>query len=46
MLRNSVAVISGILVIGSFAWDTGLQNPEAAMVHTWMWLRKNRADNP
>ena len=46
VLRSSVAVISGLLVIGAFAWDTGLQNPEAAMVHTWMWLRKSRGDNP
>ena len=46
MLRSSVAAISGLLVIGAFAWDTGLQNPEAAMVHTWIWLRKSRDDNP
>lgn len=45
MLRSSVAVISGVLVIGSFAPGTGLRSPEAAMVRTWTSLGKSRADN-
>ena len=46
MLRSSVAAISGLLVIGSSVSDRGLQSPTAAMVRTWMWLRKSRAHNP
>jgi hypothetical protein len=46
MLRSSVAVVSGMLVAGSAAPDMGLHSPTAAAVRTWMWLQKNRADNP
>jgi hypothetical protein len=46
LLRSSVAFVSGMLVAGSAAPDMGLHSPTAAAVRTWMWLQKNRADNP
>jgi hypothetical protein len=46
LLRSSVAFVSGMLVAGSAAPDMGLHSPTAAAVRTWMWLQKNRSDNP
>jgi hypothetical protein len=46
IMRSSVAVVSGLLVIGSAAYDTALPSPTAATVRTWMWLRKSRTDDP
>ena len=46
MLRSSVALVLGMLVMGSAAPDVGSRGPAAATVRTWMWLQKNRADNP
>jgi len=45
-LRNSVAFVSGILMMGSAASDTAPHSPNAAIVHTWMWLHKSRTGNP
>jgi hypothetical protein len=46
LLRSSVAFVLGMLVMGSAVSDRGLHSPTAATVRTWMWLHKNRADNP
>jgi hypothetical protein len=46
MLRNSVAVVSGLLVMGSAVSDTVPHSPTAAMVHMWMSLHKGRPGNP
>jgi hypothetical protein len=45
-LRNSVAFVSGMLVMGSAVSGTAPHSPNAAMVRTWMWLHKSRAGNP
>jgi hypothetical protein len=42
MLRNSVAVVSGLLVMGSAVSDTMPHSPTAAMVHMWVSLHKGR----
>jgi len=42
MLRNSVAFVSGMLVMGSAVSDTMPHSPTAAMVHMWMSLHKGR----
>jgi hypothetical protein len=46
MLRDSVAFVSGLLLMGSAVSDTMPHSPTAAMVHMWMSLRKGRAGNP
>jgi hypothetical protein len=46
MLRNSVAFVSGLLVMGSAVSDTMPHSPTAAMVHMWMSLHKGRAGHP
>jgi hypothetical protein len=46
MLRSSVAVVLGLLVMGSTVPDIGSRSPTAATVRTWMWLHKDRAGNP
>ena len=46
MLRSSVAFVSGMLMMGSAVSGTAPHSPDAAMVHTWMWLHKSRAGNP
>jgi hypothetical protein len=46
ILRNSVAFVSGMLVMGSAVSDTMPHSPTAAMVHMWMSLHKDRAGNP
>jgi hypothetical protein len=40
-MRSSVAVVLGMIVMGSAVSGTGSHSPTAAMVHTWMWLRKS-----
>ena len=45
MLRSSVALVLGMLVMGSAVSDRGSHSPLAATVRTWMWLQKSRADN-
>jgi hypothetical protein len=45
-LLNSVAVVFGMLVMGSAVSGTALHSPDAAMVRAWMWLHKGRAGNP
>lgn len=37
-LRSSVAVVSGMLVMGPAVSSAGLPSPTAAMVRTWAWL--------
>jgi hypothetical protein len=46
ILGSSVAFVLGMVVMGSAVSDTGPHNPTAATVRTWMWLRRDRADNP
>jgi thiamine transporter ThiT len=45
-LRNITALISGMLVVGSFAYDAmpGSWSPTAAHVRMWQWLDKSRAN--
>jgi hypothetical protein len=45
-LLNSVAVVFGMLVMGSAVSGTAPHSPDAAMVRAWMWLHKGRAGNP
>ena len=45
-LRSSIAFISGILVMGSFAFDAQQGSPTAAHVRMWQWLHKNQAGRP
>jgi hypothetical protein len=45
LLRSSVAVVLGMLVMGSAAPGIESHSPSAATVRTWMWLHKNQADN-
>jgi hypothetical protein len=40
-MRSSVAVVLGMIVMGSAVSGAGPHSPTAAMVHTWMWLRKS-----
>lgn len=42
-LRSITAFISGMLVMGSFAFDAQQGSPTGAHVRTWQWLHKNRA---
>jgi hypothetical protein len=39
-LRNLVACMCGMLIMGSFAWDAVAGSPESARVRTWQWLSK------
>ena len=41
-LRNSVALIFGIMVMGAAAPGAGPRSADAAMVRTWMRLHKDR----
>jgi hypothetical protein len=41
-LRSSVALMVGLLVMGSAVSGTAPRSPNAAMVRTWMWLNKSR----
>ncbi len=43
-LRSTIAFISGMLVMGSFAFDTQPETPTGAHVRMWQWLHKNQAD--
>ena len=45
-LRSTVAVISGMLVMGSFAFDAQPGNPTSAHVRMWQWLHKDQANRP
>jgi thiamine transporter ThiT len=42
-LRSTIAFISGMLVMGSFAFDAQSGSPTSAHVRMWQSLRKNRA---
>jgi thiamine transporter ThiT len=42
-LRSITAFISGMLVMGSFAFDVQPGTPTGAHVRMWQWLRKNQA---
>lgn len=44
VLRNTVAFISGMLVMGSFAFDTQQGTPTGAHVRMWQWLHKNQTN--
>jgi hypothetical protein len=46
MLRSSVALVSGMPVMGSVVSDTMPPSPTAAMVHMSMRLHEGRAGNP
>ena len=46
MLRSSVALVLGMLVMGSAVPDMASHSPTAATVRTWMWLHKSRAGHP
>jgi hypothetical protein len=39
-LRNLVACVCGMLIVGSFAWDTASGTPESAHVRMWQRLNK------
>jgi thiamine transporter ThiT len=43
-LRSTVAFISGMLVMGSFAFDAQPGTPTGAHVRMWQWLHKNQAN--
>ncbi len=43
-LRSTIAFISGMLVMGSFAFDAQQGVPTSAHVRMWQWLHKNQAD--
>ena len=45
-LRNATAFISGILMMGSFAFDAAQGSATSAHVRMWQWLLKNQADRP
>jgi thiamine transporter ThiT len=45
-LRSTVAFISGMLVMGSFAFDAQPGTPTSAHVRMWQWLHKNQANRP
>ena len=46
LLHSTVAFIAGVLLVGSSVggW-AGPHSPTAAMVRTWEWLSKGRADH-
>jgi thiamine transporter ThiT len=41
-LRNITALISGMLVVGSFAYDATPGSPTSAHVRMWQWLYRSR----
>ena len=43
-LRSTIAFISGMLVMGSFAFDAQPGAPTSAHVRIWQWLYKNQAN--
>jgi thiamine transporter ThiT len=43
-LRSTIAVISGMLIMGSFAFDAQPGTSTSAHVRMWQWLHKNQAD--
>ena len=45
-LRNSIAFVFGIVMMGSFAFDAPQESPESAHVRMWQWLHKNQATRP
>ena len=45
VLRSSVAFVSGMVVMGSFAFDAQQGTPTGAHVRMWQWLYKNQADD-
>lgn len=46
LLYSTVAFIAGVLLVGSSVGGSpGLRSPTAAMVRTWEWLYKGRADH-
>ena len=45
-LRNSIAFVFGIVMMGSFAFDAPQESPESAHVRMWQWLHKNQAGRP
>ena len=42
-LRSTIAFISGMLVMGAFAFDAQPGSPTSAQVRMWQSLHKNRA---
>ena len=44
VLRSGVAFVSGIVVMGSFAFDAQPASPTVAHVRMWQWLYKNQAN--
>ena len=44
VFRSAVAFISGMLVMGSFAFDAQQGSPTGAHVRMWQWLYKNQAN--
>ena len=44
VLRSTIAFISGMLVVGSFAFDAQPGTPTGAHVRMWQWLHKNQAN--
>ena len=44
-LPSTVAFVSGMLVMALGAPNAGPHSSEAAMVRTWEWLHKSRADH-
>ena len=45
-LRNSIAFVFGIVMMGSFAFDAPQKSPTSAHVRMWQWLHKNQATRP
>ena len=45
-LRNATAFISGIVVMGAFAFDAQQGSPTSAHVRMWQWVHKNRPGRP
>jgi thiamine transporter ThiT len=46
VLRSTIAFVSGMLVLGSFAFDAQQGSPTGAHVRMWQWLRKDQANRP
>ena len=45
-LRNSIAFVFGMVMMGSFAFDAQQGSPTSAHVRMWQWLHKNQAGRP
>ena len=41
-LRNSIAFVFGIVMMGSFAFDAAQGSATSAHVRMWQWLHKNQ----